>query len=62
MFIRSESLVGFSSSVTLIKERNNNQGLDLFPFSTMSVKQKFVKVKGPGLVFLEMKSSTRSFF
>lgn len=64
--VRPESLVAFSSRVQ-IKRCNEGANDDLMwfggliQFNSLSFKSKFVKIKGPGLIYIDMKQS-RNFF
>jgi hypothetical protein len=66
IMVRPESLVAFSSRVS-IKRCNEGANDDLMwlggliQFNSLSLKSKFVKIKGPGLIYIDMKQS-RNFF
>ena len=65
MMVRPECLVAFSSSVTLKKQTDGGDDFiwfgGLIQFNGLSHKVKFVKVKGPGLIYIDMRQS-RNFF
>ena len=63
IYIRPECLLGFSSTVTLKKQTTNDFMWfgGLIVFSGISARSKFLSVKGPGLLYIEMKQG-KTFF
>ena len=63
MKIRPECLIAFSPSVQLKKQFSNDFLWfgGLIQFNGLSSKSKFIKVKGPGLIYIDMKQSKMFF-
>jgi hypothetical protein len=63
MRLRPECLIAFSSSCQLRKQAGSDFMWfgGLLVFNGISTQSKFVSIKGPGLIYIDMKQS-RTFF